>query len=264
MVIVNHFGLRPSLSRAVATFIRAGLVGGLALAGAGCRSSSTSEAAVPFDSGITGCDASWCGDFQTFCDNYSRLCSPEAYGQDPAKATQSCVDAIGFALGQMDASVPADVSARAAKAQGCVVTATTCDAAKACLLGIRDPSTTPPPHSDAGVTDVWSPPADVVTLPGDNPNCVRCAVEQCGTSLAPCFEYSATDPACQVDGGGLDCCVDYRGCLNGCAGLDPSGGGAYATCAADCGAQFPRGQTQFAPYAKCMADHCAGCSSDAG
>ncbi len=233
----------------------------------GCSDKSNDASRTP-----PPCTASWCPQVQQACDAWLAQCPGLAELVDSATAASptACTDALGALVA---ASAP-DAGPEAAQALlDCMRKAKSCVEATACRDSLIAPPSEGAPDS-AGVdlgafTDAPPIPPGTVLLPGDDPACVQCALSNCATESAYCFVNSQGTPACWNDPDAyppiVDCCVDYRQCIDGCLASDPDAGATFSLCATQCDADYPKGKAQFDIYRTCMASKCATCGAgDAG
>jgi hypothetical protein len=238
------------------------------------------EAAI--DAGVSdvlppACVGDWCESvLGPYCDRMWRECTGRAADYDGPQHNEIrrvCIDTIAAALGQ----TPGDVMTKAQQLADCVAKAKTCADMQDCHRPFRPASEagTEPEEGDGApvdaglLRDVVILPADVVTIPGDDPACVSCATSNCPTESALCFVDSPSTPACYSPGGKYpdptDCCVDYRACIASCLSVDSTGGATFYQCMLDgCDSNLPKGKVQFDTYRTCVEAKCAGCWGDAG
>jgi hypothetical protein len=127
-----------------------------------------------------------------------------------------------------------------------VVTAKTCGALAAVLLGCTSSNQGPPPSPDTGTADSSDSAAslpDAATCPAaDNDSgCGQCEYKYCCTQLGECFVNSDCIALSQCEGA---CSVD--------AGLPGEAG----TCTDECKAAHPEGQSKIDDGSNCVRQNC--------
>lgn len=234
----------------------------------GCGRKAEQSASTP-----PPCTAAWCGEVQQACAAWFAQCPGLASMADAASSFSSsgCVDGLG-AIIQTRKNDAGDDAAK--ELLDCMTSAKSCADATACrdaLLGNGgEVETLDAAPADFGLfTDAPLVPPGTVLLPGDDPGCVQCALASCRMESSNCFVDSTATPACWADPDAyppnVDCCVDFRQCVDGCLASDPDAGAAFSLCASQCDTDYPKGKAQFDTYRTCMTAKCATCGgADAG
>lgn len=206
------------------------------------------------------CQGALCDSAAQACKASLPLCPIDKayYEADPVGTLGACTKAIVEVLGKSDGGT----SAAQAKIS-CLTAAASCPDVELC--NGKKPCSGEDCPSDAGKVDAIAPndaaPDAGYLLDDDTWKCVQCALDHCLTESKYCFVDSSMTAACKQDAGNVDCCIDYRACLQACAHGFPTDPSGLAKCGASCGTEFPKGKAQFDPYQVCMQAACATCGN---
>lgn len=207
--------------------------------------------------GIAPCTSMYCADADAPCKHLADVCKvqPANYREGwvqgckltATKGIEDYAKANGKDVGQLTKEYLA-----------CLAKAAQCEDGKLCAPGTVAPATAC--AGDHGCEDkpetVVLPPSENPThtgVPGDDPECLKCAEQKCVKELDTC---SSDTKSCTKD-----CCWEYRGCLGECAITFGQGDvNLLLQCNGECGAKFPGGAQAYVPYANCMIQQCANCA----
>jgi hypothetical protein len=232
----------------------------LPLAGlAACGVFKASAPACIHDSGVA-CSAAYCDLVRTACAKNARLCDKPSGECD----VEVCARDVA---GKLATFPQPDKTAR--DFYECVTRQTSCVDVTSCFdaLGKNERCAKEAqarksdlvPVLPTRVAQQSAGVAGVVVLPGDDLQCLQCALQPggCAESSPECFS------AAPSTAGATDTCLDYRACLRTCEQTSGDDAIRYATCAAQyCdGAEHAHGKPAFAEYRACMFDRCAACFS---